>query len=447
MADLSAAVVASLSRKGVSTSASLQRELGVGQATLSRAVTALGERVIRMGGGRSTRYGLRRELPKIGSSWPLFCISPAGEPALLGRLHALSKDQYWLDAAIGKLPQLSDGLPFFLQDLIPQGFIGRTVPRRFRELGLPERITDWNDDHVLAYLSQRGEDCVGNLMLGDESLQRFLKQFGAAQPLIDFKARAREYPALADAAIAGTVAGSSAGGEHPKFTTSIRQGRATRHVLVKFSPGGNDRVAQRWADLLTCEHVATHVLNRASLTPATTELLVSGGRTFLEAERFDRTGVRGRTGLVSLAALANEYLGRRDTWISATGSLAKLGVISRADAETVRRIATFGQLIANTDMHFGNLSFRLSFDAPLTLAPVYDMLPMLYAPLAGGVLADQKFEPPLPTGDNLDIWKEMVEIAQGYWLEVANHEALSAGFSAQAKRNADRMAEAKKLAM
>jgi len=447
MAKLTDAAVASFRRNGVSTSAALQRELGVGQATLSRAVTALGERVIRIGGGRSTRYGLRRELPKIGSSWPLFCISAQGEPALLGRLHALSRDQYWLDAAIGKYPQLSDGLPFFLQDLVPQGFIGRTVPRRFPELGLPERITDWNDDHVLAYLCQRGEDCVGNLMLGDESLQRFLKQFGAAQTrLIDSKARPREYPLLADAAISGTVPGSSAGGEHPKFTTSIREGRATRHVLVKFSPGGDDRIAQRWADLLTCEHLATHVLNRANLTPATTELLVSGGRTFLEAERFDRAGVRGRTGLVSLAALANEYLGRRDSWISATGSLATLGVISRPDAETVRRIATFGQLIANTDMHFGNLSFRLSFDGPLTLAPVYDMLPMLYAPLAGGTLTSHEFEPPLPTGDNLDIWKEMVGIAQTYWLEVANHDAVSAGFAAHAKRNADRIAEAKKLA-
>lgn len=435
-------VIALLSRNGASSGAVLQRELRVSQATLSRTLSRLGDRVVRIGGSRNTRYGLRRELPGIGSSWPLFVISARGEPSLLGKLHALARDQYWLDTKPGMHSQFSEGLPFYLQDLIPQGFIGRTVPRRYPELNLPERITDWNDDHVLTYLSRRGEDCIGNLILGDEPLQRFLRP--ADEPaVISSRSRAKAYATLAEAALAGSIAGSSAGGEHPKFTATIQQGDAVRQVLVKFSPEGTDRVAQRWADLLICEQLSTKILHAAGLTPTVADLLIANDRVFLEMERFDRVGPRGRIGVVSLGALANEHLGRRDSWITAAAGLAERGIIARTDAEAVRRIATFGRLIGNTDMHFGNLSFRLSFDAPLALAPVYDMLPMSLAPLVGGAVPAREFEAPLPTSADLDIWNEIAELAENYWREVSMHDAVSADFAAQAKANISRVRAAK----
>jgi hypothetical protein len=378
-------------------------------------------------------------------SWPMFRIDTAGEPQLLGRLHALERDRYWFDAPLGSFPTLSDGLPFFLRDLIPQGFVGRSVPRRCPELALPERISDWNDGHVLTWLCQRGEDCVGDLVLGDESLGRLLKRFDDGAPGLDASERHREYPKLALAALEGALPGSIAGGEHPKFTTSIRQGCAARHVLVKFSPDGGDRVARRWADLLVSEHVATEVLHEAGLSASTTELRVAGGRTFLEVTRFDRKGGRGRSGLISLAALANEYSGGCDNWITACAQLARSGVISRADAESVRRLATFGRLIANTDMHFGNLSFHLSFEGPPALAPIYDMLPMMYAPTSAGLVPAGDFEPPLPSAGNRDIWNGIAMLAQGYWNRLASHDSISAEFSAIARRNAERVAAAAKL--
>jgi hypothetical protein len=298
----------------------------------------------------------------------------------------------------------------------------------------------------LTYLCQRSEDCVGNLIVGDESLQRFLRQFHLEPTLLNTAQRQREYPKLAAAAIAGTAPGSSAGGEHPKFTTSLRSGKGIRHVLVKFSPSGADAVSRRWADLLVSEHLATQILQRAGLTSASTELVAIDGRMFLEANRFDRTGVRGRVGIVSLAAVADYYLGRRDNWISATSSLARTGKITASDAETVLRLATFGRLIGNTDMHFGNLSFFFSSGAPLTLAPVYDMLPMLYAPLAGDQLSDREFDPPLPSGDTLHLWGEMVDLAAQYWNEVASHELVSREFSDRARANAALVAKVKKLA-
>jgi hypothetical protein len=432
--------------RGVATSSDLQRELGVSQPTLSRAFHALGDKIVRIGKGRSTRYGLRRELPQIGSSWPVFVVNEAGSANLLGRLHALARDQYWFDAVSAEHSYVSDGLPYFLQDLWPQGFIGRTVPRRFPELALPERITDWNDTHVLTYLCQRAEDCIGNLIVGDESLQRFLRQFHPERTFLNPTQRRREYPKLAAAAIAGTAPGSSAGGEHPKFTTSLRSGAGIRHVLVKFSPPGTDAVSRRWADLLVSEHLAIQALQRSGLTSASTELLAIDGRVFLEVSRFDRTGVRGRVGIVSLAAVADHYLGRRDNWISATSSLARIGQITASDDEAVRRLATFGGLIGNTDMHFGNLSFFFSLGAALSLAPVYDMLPMLYAPLAGDQLPDRAFDPPLPSGDTLHLWGEMVNLAAQYWNEVASHELVSKEFSDRARANAAVVAEARKLA-
>src|SRR5262249_17795740 len=109
-----------------------------------------------------------------GASWPLFRIDRMGEPKLLGYLHGSAGDQYWLERPLGECARRSAGLPFFLHDLIPQGFLGRGIPRRFPELALPEDIAEWNDEHVLTYLSRRGDDCIGDLVLGDESLQRWL---------------------------------------------------------------------------------------------------------------------------------------------------------------------------------------------------------------------------------------------------------------------------------
>lgn len=438
--------ILSVLARGVATSAELQRELGVSQPTLSRAFTELGDKVVRIGKGRSSRYGLRRELPQIGSSWPIFSISESGTPSLLGKLHAMARDQYWFSAVAAAQSYVSDGLPFFLQDLWPQGFIGRTVPRRFPELALPERITDWNDGHVLTYLSQRAEDCIGNLIVGDESLRRFLRDFDPARIFQNPNRRETEYPQLATAAIAGTAPGSSAGGEHPKFTTSLQAGNRVRHVLVKFSPAGSDAVSRRWADLLVSEHLAIQTLRRAQLTAASTELLNIDGRIFLEADRFDRTGARGRVGVVSLAAIADHFLGRRDNWISAATALARSGRISPHDEELIRRLMTFGQLIGNTDMHFGNLSFYFSLGASLSLAPAYDMLPMLYAPITGDQLPQRNFEPPLPTADTLDIWPATVDLATQYWRDVASHDLVSREFAELARRNGEQLAALKKLA-
>jgi hypothetical protein len=263
-----------------------------------------------------------------------------------------------------------------------------------------------------------------------------LKLFQADRFSIDLRDRENQYPVLADSAIAGIPPGSSAGGEHPKFTVEIGDRDHVRHVLVKFSPKRTDRVSQRWSDLLVAEHIASKSLGVVGVPANATELVVAGNRLFLEVERFDRTGMRGRIGIASLAAIADRHVGRRENWIAAAESLKSMGKVSGKDAESIRRAATFGQLIGNSDMHFGNLSFFASLGREFSLAPVYDMLPMMYAPVAGDELPDREFETALPSAGNLSIWKSMAAAAEDYWRKVASHELISTEFAVRASENA-----------
>jgi hypothetical protein len=102
----------------------------------------------------------------IGSEWPVIRIDDRGEPYPMGTLHALQRDQYWFAARVLQRSKLTDGLPAFLQDLRPQGFIGRSVSLRYPELGLPDRINSWDDSDALRYLVRRGEDGIGNIRWG-----------------------------------------------------------------------------------------------------------------------------------------------------------------------------------------------------------------------------------------------------------------------------------------
>ena len=82
--------------------------------------------------------------------------------------------------------------------------------------------------------------------------------------------------------------------------------------------------------------------------------------------------------------------------------LEALGLLQPAVQEQCATLWHFGQLIANEDMHEGNLSFQpaLPGEVGLRLAPVYDMLPMMYAPARGVEIAPREFTPPLPLPGN-----------------------------------------------
>jgi HipA-like C-terminal domain len=398
------ALLAELSRRRVARAAELRSALGISAPTLSRLVARAGDRVIRLGRGTSTSYSRTRTIEGLGSRLPIFRIDENGESASAGMLRLLSQGQHWWESPGGS--RLFAGLPPALADMAPQGFLGHGFPARFPELALPPRLGSWTDDHRLIALARRGEDCVGNLVVGDESLARAL-----AAPLREVEPAA--YPRLAERA-ATDVGGSSAGGERPKFGACSRG----RHLLVKFASAEDSPTARRWRDLLWCEWKALELVAAAGVPASSARWLDVDGWRFLEVERFDRVGMRGRRSVLSLGAIDNEYLGVGGDWIAVVAQLVGPPfLLSPEDRRRVRWLDTFGQLIGNSDRHPGNLAFLAAPDGSLRLAPSYDMLPMILAPSAE-TLVSRRFVPAPPTGSTIDVWPGAASWARRLWREV-----------------------------
>jgi hypothetical protein len=419
-----------LSRQVEARGSELTLQLGVSQPTLSRLIAAAGDSVCRMGRARATRYALTRSLSPMGSWVPVHQVDADGGICQFGVLHLLKNGGHWLECKNGTGRRF-EGLPPFAADMSPQGYIGRSFMQRHPELELPSSIAHWSDAHRLVALARRGEDCTGNFILGEESLTRFLAELPQS-------VHRGDYSELVRHSMMGQP-GSSAGGEQPKFA-AYSEGR---HVLVKFAGKDEGAAARRWMDLLACERIALEAV-RAAEIPSTASTLIDAEQCrFLEVERFDRIGPRGRRALVSLGAIDDEYFGYRDTWTNAARRLLDAKFIEPEDARRMRWLDTFGQLIGNTDQHFGNLSFFVEETddfvkevVKLRLAPVYDMLPMVFAP-RGTTVVEARFEPRPPTAHNLDVWHHAARSALTYWNQLVDSVELSHEFRALCARCRD----------
>lgn len=402
------AVSTELSR-GVLHAAELRHRLDVSPATLMRAVREEGTDVIPIGRGRATRYGLRHTWPTLDTSrFPLFRILETGAARSEGELFTLAARQtVWMPGGT-----VSGGLPIELADARPSGFLGRHFAAMHADLRLPARVMDWADHHILLAMSRRGEDAPGNLIVGDESFARW--------HALDIPARTRgDYPGLAEATIAGHPPGSSAGGERPKFGAFVDG----RHVLVKFAARGGpgDAVARRWCDLLVLEALALHVVSSRGVTAARTSMVDADSNYFLESDRFDRVGLRGRVAVLSLAAVQDDPA---DPWARAAVLLRDAGRLSREDTGRLQWLDAFGALIANTDRHPYNVIF-FAEGATLRLAPAFDQLPMLYAPTPDGHVPPRTFAPPHATADTLEVWDDARAGAREFWQRASDDARVS----------------------
>ena len=421
-------------QNGIASSAELAHALGVSQPSISRRLARLTDdgQLLRIGLTRGARYGLRREIEGIGSNWPLRRIDRKGDIHEIGTLHSLAAGQYFFDPHPGALESgfawggISEGIPYFLQDQHPSGFLGRAVPRSYPELNLPQRVIDWTDDHYLRYLAQRGAETVSNLVLGDVAFNEYLGGLRHRTVIQDTQ-RETLYPALVAEVMRGGLPGSSAHGEHPKFAAGLHDDFGPRSVIVKFSPAMDTPVGQRWGDLLIAEHHAHQVLNGAGLAACSSRIFTFANRRFLEVDRFDREGLEGRIGVTSLLAIDTAQYGKLDKWVSSAARLCKDRRIEADVLDRVRLVATFGALIANTDQHFGNLAFYDSYDGCFQLAPIYDMLPMLFAPEHDQIHA-REFDPPHPTADTLPAWGLARSLAERYWRTLTEEALISPGF-------------------
>lgn len=396
---------------------------------------------MRIGHARATRYAVPREIRSFGDTWPVFRIDTEGHPQLAAQLHSLHPRGWWYESNLS-VPAWLHGefslglfadLPWFLDDLRPQGFMGRAFARLHAdELGLSPDPRMWDAAGVLIALLLYGDDLPGDFVVGDVALERVQRTSLLEPASIRASERPARYSDLAAAVLAGEVPGSSAGGEQPKFTTCVYDGRGYRHVLVKFSLTRDSPVGARWADMLVCEHLAAEVLSENGISAAETALIESGNRLYLEVTRFDRVGAHGRRGMVSLMALDNATFGKLDNWYAAADRLEQERWLRREDADTLRVLWLFGGLIANTDLHFGNISLNLAHGRPLLLAPAYDMLPMHYRPTVTGELGTQDFVPRLPTPTQLPFWQRAAVAALAFWERVSSDARISPEFRAEA---------------
>lgn len=435
-------LLAALRQAGVASARSLGDRLGISQPTVSRLLAQAGDRVVRIGQARRSRYAVTRQVRGLGDRWPLYRIDTAGQPQQLGELIALHNEGSLLQAE--RLPEwlrgefdegLFPGLPWFLDDMRPQGFLGRMFARAHAaELGLGDDILRWSNDDVLTALLLRGEDGPGQFVLGERALEKALSAPVEGLPVA---ARGIRYAELAERALSGPLAGSSAAGEQPKFTACvIDEDGSPRHVLVKFTePVHANPIGRRWADLLISEHVASELLREQGIASAHTALVWSGDRLCLESTRFDRIGAHGRRGVVSLAAWSDAYDGVRDSWPDTAARMRDQGWLLADAIDEVTRLWWFGQLIANTDMHYGNLSCFLDDALPLTLCPSYDMLPMQYRPGASGHLPTAPLQARPPRPDVLAQWRQAAAWATEYWRRVGEHAQISDAFHQIAAAN------------
>lgn len=339
-----------------------------------------------------------------------------------------------------------EDLPWFLQALRPQGYLGRELVKGFtQEIGAPDDITLWQAEDILGELVKFGIDLPGNLIIGgDAPIKINIYRSTYDLFVIPSDKKIARFIAETEQTDIRSKPGSSAAGERPKFTKLLKQENILEHVIVKFAPLVKDNpTAQRWADLLICEEIALKLLAQQGIDTALSQILDADEWRFLQSTRFDRTPQGGRIGVFALDALDMAYVGSdQRNWLSGAEPLHAQGLIDAEDLERIRLLDAFGRCIGNDDMHHGNLSFFAEpEDTQLRLAPVYDMLPMHYRPSPIGLVRDTPFTLPIPDAERIEMWRRVATLAEAYWLRAADDERLSAAFAGICRDNVTRIAE------
>jgi hypothetical protein len=128
-------------------------------------------------------------------------------------------------------------------------------------------------------------------------------------------------------------------------------------------------------------------------------------------------------------------------WSDSVASLVTQGRVPAEALPAVRWRELFGQLVANTNMHPGKLSFFAHGTRIQALAPAYDMAPALYVPVHGH-LREPPFTASVPAVERAPIWDAACAAAAGAWATIAADDAISDGFRQIAAANEKLVREA-----
>ena len=409
-----------LTSRGFVSSTELQAATGRSQATVSRLLSDLAGRVLTLGRARATRYALPRLIRGLPAQQPMLWTAEDGAVRQIGVLSFLGDGSVHVDSELVPAT-VSKELPWFLSPLRAQGFLGRLHARRLEAAGLGANPEQWDLESVL-FSALHLHDTAGAITLGDPVRHQPLSPLMAD----DEPQLAAALDRMADTVAETLPAGSSAAGEQPKFLALLEGGR---HVLVKFSPPRGTPFGDRWHDLLHAECLAASVLHQHGVQVASSRIVESRRRTFLVSDRFDRIGAHGRLHAVSVGDIHRAFVADRYShWAATAQALSRQGRLSALQAEQVAALRAFGQLIGNTDMHSGNLSFFVTLEdlakGRFTLAPVYDMLPMRWRPdpVLGGAGEYGAFEP-----EAAAVTGPAAGPALAFWQRLQAHAPVSAG--------------------
>lgn len=428
--DLPEAVATLLARGEPLTAAQLAASTGKSISSMSLSIKALGERVVRMGAARSTRYALGQNILGLAARQPVYWVEPSGHMRSFGAIDFLHGRRVYVKLTNGsEFVSAPNTLPWFLTPLRPQGFLGRQLVRLRPDF--PADPDDWTLDQVLYMAVSQIRDAVGALSLG-EPKERIVEEVSPALPV-----RLRQYDEKAISIGQSLPAGSSAGGEQPKFTAELATPQIWQHLVVKFSPPHGTPFGQRWGAMLLLEALALSVLDSHGVAVAKAAVLRNEKRTYLESIRFDRVGLEGKRHVVAISALHDEFTpGAKQNWVITAQGLHAKKLITEPELRSIATIHAFGHYIGNTDMHFGNLSFFVDdvIKPSIRLAPVYDMLPMMWRPDPYAGLSDSPVrQQPMPAGFAseqeqarqwaIEFWEQAAQLDIGAELQAASVES------------------------
>ncbi|TAN25488.1 MAG: hypothetical protein EPN31_15315 [Castellaniella sp.] len=427
-----------LTRQGLASSNQIQSFLGKSQSAVSRLLAVLDQEVTRIGRARSTRYSIPRKIHGLNHEQSLYWTDSRGTARQIGTLMFLTGDLIHVQA--GAFETTTQGLPWYLSSWKLEGFLGRLQAQRLATQGLDGNPDHWNTEDVLYSALQIGNH-TGALEIGELSATEPPPVLPPDAAMMD-----QTLDEIAEDVSRTLPAGSSAGGEQPKFLALLTAEPApsdpsqARPALIKFSPPLGTPFGDRWHDLLQAESLAGQVLSDHGIASARSRFQSTGHRAYLISERFDRVGARGRRHVIAIGSVHRGLLEERYThWGDTARALARIGRLRYEDMQRTQSVFHFGRLIGNADMHGGNLSFFVEPDeitsGPLEPAPIYDMLPMIWKPNPALGL-ETRYSPFAP--DERALGSTARPMALDFWDRLGQSQAVSQPMRETARSMADR---------
>jgi hypothetical protein len=404
--------------------------------TINNRARSARAQILILGRGKNTRYALPNAVFTGQSQWPLYWVTADGEIHEFATVSCAQPNiLHVYGSAINA--QTDGDFPWFLAPLALRGYLGRAGRSRLGAVAQqwdthPEQ---WPFEQQIFAAQSGALEHAGAILWGDESVSAWQTSIKQTPYLDDPAKLPNNYDELAKSATIGPIAGSSADGEQPKFSTRVVDAVGkVREVLVKFSPQRNTPFGDRWHDLLFSEAIASNVLRDFGFDVPDTRVLTSPNRTYLESARIDRAGAMGRRHLLPLKAVHSAFThGSQRHWADSVYKLAAQKRVAQTAIATTQTLFAFGRLIGNTDMHFGNLGLivespELIAKGRFVLAPCYDMLPMRFKPEAHNDFGYTQFEAELSATLPDVVTNKAKAMAKEFWKRVSEETQVSASW-------------------